>query len=510
MTSPVLEQLQRRKTGAPSLRKVEEAAAVLVGAYGRISDDQEDEETGDRGAGVRRQQRANDHIAQARGWKIKQRYEDNDLSAFKESVVRPAFEQMLEDLEAGVIAGIICYNLDRFARRPNDLERAIGIYDRAKKAGRQLYFATAEGDLNLASDDGLTMARVMVAFANKASRDTARRVAFKHQEHRDAGRPVGGTRPFGWNWTVDASGHRAHVLNKVEAAAIHQAALDLTARTVGWHALAERWNEAGLLSSRGNPWVKQTIKQVMLSPRLAGWMTHKGAIAEHSQTGEFIRGQWQPILTDEEYEALMVAVASAPQGTTPQGAGKRKYLLSGIVRCGTCDHLMSGNRRTDVHFYYACRKSSRGCGSMSISGFELDRLISKLMIARLEQADIRGETVVDERPHVARLQEISDRRRGLLKEVGEETLTLAEATPLLTKLQAEADQLHAEQMEWLRTRGARTARVTAEAWLANELTLAERQAFVAAELETVYVNRSTRPAGSRTFDPYRVRPVWRR
>ena len=49
-------------------------------------------------------------------------YEDVDLSAFKE-VRRPEFERLLEDVEAGMLADVICWKLDRLTRSHRDFER---------------------------------------------------------------------------------------------------------------------------------------------------------------------------------------------------------------------------------------------------------------------------------------------------------------------------------------------------------------------------------------------------
>ncbi|MFD5536737.1 recombinase family protein [Streptomyces sp. NPDC127079] len=47
-------------------------------------------------------------------------YEDNDLSAYKRKTVRPEFRQMLEDLKAGRIDGVVAWDIDRFTRRPRE------------------------------------------------------------------------------------------------------------------------------------------------------------------------------------------------------------------------------------------------------------------------------------------------------------------------------------------------------------------------------------------------------
>jgi site-specific DNA recombinase len=178
----VLEQLELARAGQPA-EAVPVARGVLrvprVGEYARISDDQEDEVTGEepgiggRGAGVRRQLRAITGRREGLGWeRHDEDYSDNDLSAFKENVIRPGFERLLADLESGVIDGVVCYDLDRLARRLDDLERLIRIYDRARVEGRPLVFASVQGAIDLGTDDGIVLARVIVSFANKASRGT--------------------------------------------------------------------------------------------------------------------------------------------------------------------------------------------------------------------------------------------------------------------------------------------------------------------------------------------------
>lgn len=104
------------------------------------------------------------------------------------------FQAVLDDLKLGLVDGIVVYDLDRFARQPVDLERAIRLFD--DRPG--LVFATVQSDIDLSTSDGWTMAWVMVAFANKSSMDTSRRIGDKHQELAQAGIPPGGWRQFGY------------------------------------------------------------------------------------------------------------------------------------------------------------------------------------------------------------------------------------------------------------------------------------------------------------------------
>lgn len=163
--------------------------ARKVGIYTRISRDDE----GD-ALGVARQRQDCERLADIRSWQAVKVYEDNDVSAFKRNVIRDEFELMLKDLRAGLIDGIVAYDLDRLARQPRDVERLIEIYDERPR----LTFATVTNDINIATPDGRTMARIMVAFANKSSHDASRRIRRKHQELAQQGKDSGGPAPYGW------------------------------------------------------------------------------------------------------------------------------------------------------------------------------------------------------------------------------------------------------------------------------------------------------------------------
>ncbi|QDP44253.1 DNA invertase [Streptomyces phage Celia] len=512
MTSSVLDQLRQAKTG-PAPKENAEAALSLpvVGSYARISDAYEDAETGVTDTGTTRQRKVNKLLAEARGWQLHDReYVDNNLSAYKSHVVRDDFEDLLEDLAAGVVDGIICYNLDRLARQVKDLERVIEIYDAGRKAGRSMYFATNEGSIDLSSDDGITLARVMVAFANKASRDTARRVGLKHQEMRDEGRNVGGGRPFGWDWQFEGS--RQHVLNPVESEAIRQAAAGLTDGSKTWSGIQREWNEAGFTTPRGRPWTPQAIKGVLRSPRLAGWLVHKGGIAVHSRTGELIRAQAPAILTDEEYEALLVAT-EATRSRYTNASGRQRYLLSGIARCAECGGALVGNRRTDKHWYYACRTSNGHtpdgripCGGVTCSGYELDRMIEELVLPMIVEGT-GGASLNAEKPHQRELAGLRDERKTWVKRLDDGSAPDI-VLPRISRIDQRIEELRHKQAEWLREQRVRERHVgvTNETW--PHLSTEEKRGHIADLIEAIYVSRATRRGN--TFDRSRVStPVWR-
>jgi len=72
--------------------------------------------------------------------------------------------------------------------------------------------------------------------------------------------------------------------------------------------------------------------------------------------------------------------------------GGRKYLLSGIVRCGSCGALMQGNANTKWGtFSYACKlpTAGGGCGRVSITGPRLNEMITGLVSGYLADVEVQ-------------------------------------------------------------------------------------------------------------------------
>lgn len=467
-----------------------------VGIYARISDDQEEE-----AKGVRRQIQDGLAIARVREWPTDERfhYVDNDVSAFKRKVKRPQWERMMTDLEAGAIGGIVVYDLDRFARQPKDLERALDIY-----ADREdLVFATVQGDINLMTPDGITMARVMVAFANKASMDTARRVKRKHLEQAQNGIPVGGWRPAGWL-------NDRRTLDPFESELI-KAAADQIIAGVPYNTVIREWNKVGFLTPAGNPWSHGPFRLMMMSPRLAGWRDLKHQPV-YDEGGDRVRGQWEPILSDETHTALLRVMKDEKRGQKQERPGKKKYLLAGIVQCGVCFSAMRGNTggaKMPGRHYYQCPSpisSTGSCGGTAASGIEVDRLITELFHA---QGAEQRTAVVDDSARIAVLAAELEEVMGKIRQLGTDFGTgaipaefvnaaLAPLNESRARLADELDKLNAAKL-----RGDLNRHLGAQPW--EDLTMDEQRALIASQFPSVLIMPATRRMGPK-FDAERVVP----
>ena len=158
--------------------------------YARILSDRDGDQLG-----VRRQLADCEALAERKGWAIVERYVDDDVSAYS-GRVRPAYRRMLEDLDAGIVEALI---VSALGSPPSSTSRARGVL-RSLRPGRVRHMASVTGDVDLATDDGQFMARILgrPSPGRRATRKS-RRITRKHQELAQAGRIAGGgTRGYGY------------------------------------------------------------------------------------------------------------------------------------------------------------------------------------------------------------------------------------------------------------------------------------------------------------------------
>jgi site-specific DNA recombinase len=361
-----------------------------IGAYARLSYDRNGDPIT-----VETQHDDNRRIAQQRGWSIANFYTDNDLSAYKKGVVRPAFEQMLVDLESGSIQGIIAYDLDRLWRQPVDLERVINFYEDGYRP-----FATAQGDYDLSTSDGRTMARIMVVMANKASADTSRRVKRKIALQAQEGKPRWSTRPYGWNMNG--------TLNEPEAAVIRQM-VDWFISGYSYRNIMDRLNSSGARRRDGGLWQNTKVRRMLENPRIAAIRVHNGMQYP---------GIWEPIISMDRWQELQDAIKLRRQNMTGRPSNRR-YMLTGLVICKNCDNFMSGMTKRDgftiarpegrLRRTYQCAH----CKRMIVGSEPLAHFIGELVLYRLDSEELAK--ILAARSSDEKLEEMMEDRSGLMK-----------------------------------------------------------------------------------------------
>lgn len=461
------------------------AAAV----YARISSDQEGS-----GLGVERQLQDCRRLAKTLGWPVAEEYVDNDLSAYS-GKARPSYARMVADIEDGARDAVLAYHVDRLTRRPLELEQLVGVLG---KAGVRDVRFVAGGDLDVANGDGLLIMRVLSAVAAGESDNKSRRIRRKMDEVAASGMPHGGyRRPFGFE-----DDKRTHRPEEAEIIRV------LTARYLAGESFRSLagWLEAeGVRTVDGRPWLSGTLRGLLSSGRIAGLRRHRGQIIGPAA--------WEPIISEGDHARVLARMA---ERATTGARSPRRYLLSGLLRCGRCDNrLFSAARQDRRRYVCSSGPDHHGCGKLTVVAPPVEELIADAVLYRLdspEMADaLAGRAAADEATAAIAEQLAGDQAQlqDLAAMYGRKVIGVREWMAARNPIEAR-----------IRDAERRMARATRNQALAglpgngsalrarwSDLNLDRQHAIVAAVLDHAVIRPGS--AGARALDPSRVQPIWR-
>lgn len=450
--------------------------------------------TGERAA-VQRQLEACQALCTAKGWEIHgEPYEDNDTSATS-TKPRKNYQRLLADAKAGRFEAIAVYHLDRLCRRVRDLEDVLDL---------GLPIATAVGDMDLSTDMGRLVARILGAVAQGEVERKGARQRDSNRKRAAAGVPHASPRPFGYRREVvrNEAGKVVSATLKVEpdeAKAVRKAYKRLLAGA-SLRSIATEWNAAGFLTSKGQPWAPYSVRDRLTNPLYAGLVFYNGE--------QVTEGNWRALVKEETWRAAVTLVEQPERRTTPGSA--RRYLLSGLARCGVagCGAKMATGRTQHGTRTYNCSTSKH----LSRAAEPIDNLVTTLVIARLSRPDA-SELLHDdqatpdyddlrEQAQVLRAREIvaaDAYAEGRMSLVAFERIAARLRQNIAT---VEASMLVSADAEALR---GLVGRNVSRVW--EELDVDRRHAVVDA-LVTVTILPAGR--GRRVFDPETVSVEWKR
>jgi hypothetical protein len=233
------------------------------------------------------------------------------------------------------------------------------------------------GSLDLSTDAGVTMARVMLAVAHKSSRDTSRRVRRKQEQLAAEGRTSGGgVRPYGYRHDKNAPGGLAVV--EAEAAVIREVVGRLL-QGESLSGVARNLEAIGVSTVTGAPWSARSVGAVVEKPTVAGLRTHRGSVVG--------RAKWEPVVDVETWELLRTELRRRGKN------GKSNVLtrwLTGAMTCGLCGHEMLAWSGASAHRYW-CATPRGGCGKVAIHGPHAEEWVTDLAVGYLSRADVLAD-----------------------------------------------------------------------------------------------------------------------
>jgi hypothetical protein len=428
------------------------------------------------------------------------RLSDNDIGVTRKDPTaagrhRPGYEEALQLVDAGAVDVVFCWKWDRFIREPLDLEYLIPRFD---KAG--VRFAEADGIIDLGTDSGRLAARILIAVAKAEQERKSERQKLANEAAAVAGkRRLGTPRPFGYcddHVTPDPAEGPA----VAEACAVLLGGGTLSGVMRGWTAAGVQ----PVQSTSGRGWTRQSIRTILLNPRIAGLSAYRGEIVGH--------GDWAPLVSEETWRAVH-AILQDPARKPPRGV---RTLLGGLALC-PCGNVVTGMPNHTTQRIYRCQPPTRNRdwdgGHVARQAGPVEDYIEKLVLGRLSREDAADLVAVPEGgPDVGALREESAAIRANLEEMAaDRALGLITRAQMLAATERaslrlgeiEAEVEHAARENVLAPLVA--AENAAAAWADMDLSL---QRAVIKTLMTITL-LSPGKGARRAFDPATVQVTWR-
>jgi site-specific DNA recombinase len=334
------------------------AAAI----YCRISRDKEGASLG-----VQRQEQDCRELAASLGWTVTRVFTDNDISAYS-GKRRPEYENLLDQMRAGRIRGVLTWHTDRLHRSPRELE----TYIDASEQNSVVTHTIKAGEIDLSTPSGRAVARTLGAWARYESEHKSDRIVRKKLQLAQNGAFSGGPVPFGWR-IIDG----VPVIEEADAAEIRKAIQGFIAgRSIGF--IVKDMNSRGIKTRRGQLWTSTAVRNMLLRPTHAGLSAYRGDVI-----GESV---FPAIISEDEWRAVVSTLKNPSR--LMQNGNKVKHLLAGLMLCGTCGQAMqTSSRRGDggQSYYYKCK--TIGGGHAFQTAAPVEEMISELAVGALSQSE---------------------------------------------------------------------------------------------------------------------------
>jgi site-specific DNA recombinase len=346
-------------------------------------------------------------LAKAEGYVISYVFEDNGISAWS-GKARPAFLRMLDDIRLDKFDVILAVAEDRLAR--NSQEK-IGLQAECSKNG-VTWHTLAGGKIDPGTASGGMLSTITGAIAEYESTIKAERVRARIESEAYSGRGSWGTRVFGFE--------KDRVTHVPEEAAAIRSAYRAILEGGTLYGTTKALNDKGLTTSRGGDWSYQSARKLLLNPRNAGLVVHRGEVLEG------VESAWEAIVSLEDFEAVRAILTDAKRKTAP--GRKPVHLLAGVAKCDCGSTMRSATATLSgvPALVYRCKASAvptatrRRHTSMTLEVLDkmaMRELVGALMFGPADSVPEReGADVAELHKNLSRIRSAQQRFFDLVEE----------------------------------------------------------------------------------------------
>lgn len=257
-------------------------------------------------------------------------------------IKRKEFKKMMKDARNGEFDILLVKDISRFARNTVDFLNAIR---ELKSLGIKVFFVSS--GQNTMETDEFTLT-ILSAVAQQESENLSEKVKFGKNITAKKGRLPNFA--FGYD-RVDGT----FVINEREAKIINDMHYMLQTEGLSTKKIADKLNEMGVKTKKGNGWHQQTVLTILKNPLYTGRVCNKKSEVINLFTQErkfYDKKDWiivnNPkirIIDDEIYYKTLNILKSRRDKTFKNSKESTKYLFSNLIKCAECNYSFRRTKR---------------------------------------------------------------------------------------------------------------------------------------------------------------------
>ena len=363
--------------------------------YARVSSDRQDVDLS-----VAAQMRALRDYARKNGYLVAREYVDEAESG--RIADRPEFRKMIDAATKtnAPFREILVWKFSRFTRKR---EHAVAFKSLLRRKGVRVVSITEQAD---DTPTGKLLEGIIESVDEFYSENLAQEVLRGMREAASRGFWIGSRTPYGYNRVMvqDGPKKRPTLELDLETSPVVERIFHMAQAGKGMLPIAETLNDEGLASPAGKLWSKNTVHFILKNEVYTGTLIW-GASSKS-------QGKAEPVRVEKAFPAIVSKtrfrrVNSLMRSRAPKIAHPRRvassYLLSGLVKCKSCNRALSGQDAKSGQFnYYVCqsimKRGKDACKTPRLNARRFEEMVvGKIRSNVLTDGNIRALVkVVDE------------------------------------------------------------------------------------------------------------------
>lgn len=350
-------------------------------------------------------------------------YKDKGYSG--KNTNRPAFENMVSDIESGLITMVVVYKVDRISRSVLDFANIVKIFEK-----HNVTFISSSEDFDTSKPMGIAMLQLIMVFAELERKQIQLRITDNYYSRGEKGFFLGGPTAFGFEKEktkingIKTSTFRSHpeLMPVVEKMYSMYSYSDMSLGKI-----SDWFNDNGIPAARGGRWDSCKVSRILRSPMyvradidIYNYYRNRGCTISNNISdfigvnGCYLYGKRES--NERKYTRVDKHVLSIGlhEGTIDSrtwlltqykldnnkqiknsGKGRHSW-LSGLIKCGYCGYAMSvikaGHGNTK---YFNCRGKTnlKICSGHSepIIVDEVEDIVKKSLLQKIEE--LKGQSI---------------------------------------------------------------------------------------------------------------------